>query len=415
MGIADTTRRRTAARRERGSATTEFAIVISVFVPVLLFSVFLFDIMQLKLKVQEAARYTAFEFANHSLHDYRRAGSSRNAYSGMQSQAKTDVEQGSKFRYRFFNSSQGLLSDAMALAGGHDPRTRFGAKFEVPDVKVTLTQLPIVANPADMVEMKFPLSMLRGLINSAFNWLVGQIPVGVSATGAGILFSGGRDQPHMTGRGYGLAQPTLMQLRIGRALRDWGFPQEGEVQVTVSTRVENAIVPTGGPWKNGAYLKRKLAYNMKETYQIYVDTWRLPDGTGVKPGDAATGNPSYYAVVNNMTNSGSSALLSRSSLIGMLYLAGRSVALAGGVKPKNPASDPLTPSLASVPYTDQLGNTGKLQLNSDGASAWWNTSEFREEGNGQNPYDETRKKRGKYFMGCRDVAKIGCWSEAARR
>ena len=57
-------------RGERGAATTELAIVGVLMIPIMMYAAYFYDALQIKLKVQEAARFAAFEWTNNPLHDY---------------------------------------------------------------------------------------------------------------------------------------------------------------------------------------------------------------------------------------------------------------------------------------------------------------------------------------------------------
>jgi hypothetical protein len=54
----------------RGSATVEFALVVPLLVSVLMFSMFLTEVVRAKLKLQEASRYVAWEMTSYVLSDY---------------------------------------------------------------------------------------------------------------------------------------------------------------------------------------------------------------------------------------------------------------------------------------------------------------------------------------------------------
>ncbi len=56
--------------RRRGAAIVEFALVMPLLVSILMFSMFLSDILRAKLKMQEASRYTAWEMSSYALSDY---------------------------------------------------------------------------------------------------------------------------------------------------------------------------------------------------------------------------------------------------------------------------------------------------------------------------------------------------------
>ena len=57
-------------RRRKAQALTEFAIVAPVMVTCLLFAMYFYEIIQIKLKAQEVGRFAAWEYTSYPLHDY---------------------------------------------------------------------------------------------------------------------------------------------------------------------------------------------------------------------------------------------------------------------------------------------------------------------------------------------------------
>jgi Flp pilus assembly protein TadG len=53
-----------------GQALVEFAIVAPLIVMILLFAIWFYELIHIKLKVQEATRYAAWEATAFPLHDY---------------------------------------------------------------------------------------------------------------------------------------------------------------------------------------------------------------------------------------------------------------------------------------------------------------------------------------------------------
>lgn len=58
------------SREQRGSALTEFALVVPALVTILMFSMFFTELIRMKLKMQEASRYVAWEMTSYMLSDY---------------------------------------------------------------------------------------------------------------------------------------------------------------------------------------------------------------------------------------------------------------------------------------------------------------------------------------------------------
>lgn len=64
------TRRRQRSTHQRGAALVELALVVPIFVVLLLFASFFTDVIRVKLKLQEASRYAAWELTSHPLGDW---------------------------------------------------------------------------------------------------------------------------------------------------------------------------------------------------------------------------------------------------------------------------------------------------------------------------------------------------------
>lgn len=56
---------------ETGAATTEFALTTVILVPLLLYAIFFFEVMQAKLKANEASRYMVWEMTAYGLSDWQ--------------------------------------------------------------------------------------------------------------------------------------------------------------------------------------------------------------------------------------------------------------------------------------------------------------------------------------------------------
>src|SRR5512137_163924 len=89
-------------RHEQGQALVEFAIVAPLIIMVLMFSIWFVELVQIKLKVQEAARYAAWEATSYKLHDYDKGQSELNKLSSEMTQK---VSQEAMLRYSDLDSS----------------------------------------------------------------------------------------------------------------------------------------------------------------------------------------------------------------------------------------------------------------------------------------------------------------------
>src|SRR5262249_29248886 len=104
----------------RGSAILEFALVAPILIALILYSLFFSELLRARLKLQEVARYAAWEIDSHPLSDY---GTAR-PYAAFE-RAKSGTERDAETRYASL--------DALERA-----RDDFLGRFE--DVRVQISQ-----------------------------------------------------------------------------------------------------------------------------------------------------------------------------------------------------------------------------------------------------------------------------------
>lgn len=77
-------------RHPRGSALTEFALVVPLFVTILFFSMYFTELLRVKFKVQEMSRFIAWEMSSYMLTDFA-GGDHAGAFEHAAKELKTDV------------------------------------------------------------------------------------------------------------------------------------------------------------------------------------------------------------------------------------------------------------------------------------------------------------------------------------
>ena len=78
------------ARDQRGAAVLEFALVSLIILLVIVWSTFFYELIQVKLKVQEASRFAAWEFTAFQLSDYN-SGSHGGRFSSARNSIRNDT------------------------------------------------------------------------------------------------------------------------------------------------------------------------------------------------------------------------------------------------------------------------------------------------------------------------------------
>lgn len=140
-------------RRQRGAAIVEFALVVPLLITMLLFSLFFTELVRGKLKLQEAARFAAFEMTSYTLTDF---GSKDHAKAF--SLAQKEVQEETEKRFKDFDSVEDSAS--------FNPIATFDA------VKVEITDDPneieLFKTPVDVG----PLSSIVGAVDGALDKMV---------------------------------------------------------------------------------------------------------------------------------------------------------------------------------------------------------------------------------------------------
>jgi hypothetical protein len=85
--------------RQRGAAILEFALVVPLLITMLLFSLFFTELIRGELKLQEAARFAAFEMTSYTLTDY-----GKKDHAGAFSLAAKEVKEEAEERFKDFDS-----------------------------------------------------------------------------------------------------------------------------------------------------------------------------------------------------------------------------------------------------------------------------------------------------------------------
>jgi len=89
---------------QSGQALTEFAIVVPVVVCLVLFSIYFYELLSVKLKTQEAARYAVWEATSYQLSDYS-AQNTRTKNRQLFQTARNAIENETRARYQDLDSS----------------------------------------------------------------------------------------------------------------------------------------------------------------------------------------------------------------------------------------------------------------------------------------------------------------------
>ena len=340
--------------KKHGSSMVEFAIIAPVIMSIIAWSIYFSDLLYVKLKNQEAARYVAWEFTAFSLSDYENS-QHRSAFNN----AKKEIVKEAQEKYKNLNS------------------TNTGAPAKLLSFKYTFNK-PFVGNVPAM-----GLAAIAG--NNVANHNVMNALAGNNAFG-GINPS--NMMSSLTGT-------------ISNFLSHWKFNSNGKAFVTSSTRPGRAQQP-GNLWE---FVLDLLGISgVKETITLIADPWVLMDGKDVHlPGGYEKGktNSPFFKQVKRIAFLGLNAqIIDPINNVTSIFLG------------KN--TEAFVTKLVSLNYKNE--SSGKVDLSDESKLKThqgvikYDTAPLENSNNKNNSlYYQTLNQRGKHYMGCKDEQEQSCW------
>jgi hypothetical protein len=383
--------KRAASRRdgESGQALAEFAIVTPLIVMVMLFAIWFVELVQIKLKVQEAARYAAWEATSYKLHDYKKGTSE---LSNLSSAMTTKVSLETIQRYSDLNST---------TAGASINNEIFAASWTPPLVFVIDQQEELVYG-GPIVNFLFTIA------GSVFDIISALTYKGTATNPVAIaLIAMGKD--------YGGAMTTRM---FGNS--DWGFNKKSYAMATVALMVKNNFVNRG---VGSMILPSSIGTVMlTEKHAVLADSWNLEDGAdAVSKGGGRAGpgvsDGAYWNQVDRMYFMRKPARQVGEGIIKafklLMDLANGMASIATHSSPDIGDKEMMQATVVSINYTDDQGTTGQVSIQQDNGQKKYDTAPVGntlDHGGGDliKEYGKTLKARGKYFMGCDKEMSLGC-------
>ncbi|MFC1482520.1 hypothetical protein ACFL51_01810 [Myxococcota bacterium] len=359
-------------RRRRAQALTEFAIVVPVMVTCLLFAMYFYEIIQIKIKNQEVGRFAAWEFTAFPLHDYEKGEAK-----GF-SDAKSEINQVIDKQYANLKSTDKHHGDAWLMVGWDPP-------------KVTMK---------DQKEPKIPGG---SVVNTVFNVL----GYALDAYSALSLQHANPMLMLMMGL-HKVEQQIIFGARFSRFNPPgrWGFNTKGYPKVKSRIRYKNLLVPKyfmdgQGSWFSEGHFQAKKR-RFTENVAVVADSWRLHHGDSVPgPLDVTNAGTStaYYKQVERMAW----VTPTIKDVVKGVHYGLTAVLLAYFIAAGHPplTVDPTETTLVSVPY--KPGKPGTVEINQDNGKVPYDTSPY----NGE--YKGTLDLRGPHFMGCQQEEALGCF------
>jgi len=388
-------------RDTSGQALVEFAIVAPLIVLIFLFSVWFYELVHIKLKVQEAARYAAWEATAYPLHDYGEG-------SGFSSDAMQQIQTDTMQRYADLDSSTQNAAMLTQL---------FSSAYTVPMVVMSDRQEERVPGGA-IVNMIFSIA---GTIFDYISSLAYRNPNKVATA---LIAT------HLT-QSWGGALTNRMN-----GNPDWGFNDNGYVCSSVGTFVQNLWVHRG---VGQMFMDTPFGVLIREQPNglydncVLADSWRLNNGENVEGDTIRRGvadGTAYWRQVNRMYLMNSNARqVADLSVRGYKTLATMVLRLAGvsATPPNLGDQDWVRATVVSKAYAGQdAERAGKVTITQDrGSPNTYDTAPVGAgagsgSGSGSNSstlgeYGATLGQRGEFFMGCQTMMQLGCPSSTLQQ
>ncbi|MDA3863017.1 MAG: pilus assembly protein [Deltaproteobacteria bacterium] len=369
-------------KKQSGQAITEFAIALPTMVVIFLFSQYFYEAIQVKLKAQELARYTTWEFTGHALHDYESGDMGYN-------DAKNDIVSDAEDRFANLNSTDKLNNANKALAGSWSirrVRTQNASEPRIPG--------GTIAN--------FILTGVGYLLDGWRMLSIAQHPNVVWAALA-AWYTAERNNLFGTAGANVFNPPS-----------EWKFNNKGYIKTNVTVSFENEWIPEHfldrNHWSQQSTRVRRLNFNMRNV--LVADSWKLFDGQDVEGTDSK--DSAFYKQVERMYLLKQSARNIFKIYTQIVRASTAVVALTALQKPltMNPIEEV---TVYSKNYTTL--ESGKRQMQEDlnsGAKSTYDTAPLLPKDDYDSDYQESLESRGENYMACPEVESLGCTSSLSQ-
>lgn len=374
---------------QSGQALTEFAIVVPVVVCLVLFSIYFYELLSVKLKAQEAARYAAWEMTSYQLSDYA-ANNPRTKNRALFETARNAIESETWARYEDLDSGsvarvKGLPGKALNKLRGQN--FYLATQWDLERVRIRNDEPPEI-NGNFLFELGFDIGLqVAGWIESLLRDF---------------------DNPYT-------AAAMASFLRHQYSASSYGFNDEGYVTADVRISVTNRLLPRhymdqgADAWFANGFLRR-TSVDFNEHVELLADPWKLVEGNDVRHGQHSGG---FFRQVDRFFLAGEEGKAAAQPIAQLARLA-VILGMGGGELP-----DPLQPVVVSVNYGpgEKLGT---VELGVDGGRARHDTSPYSvihayENTFGFSEDDASgRPGRGNYYMGCAEPMQLGCTDSLSR-
>ena len=393
----------TVEHNEGGQALVEFAIVLPLLIMILLFAQWFWEVVQVKLKVQEAARFAAWEATAHPLHDY---GQGRASLTARWSTMQATVMMETMVNYADLDSARPAAGLRMLSASWTPP-------------------VVFLANQQE------ELIYAGGSLTSPFINFIFKLAGQGSGIAAGMLYGWLAGNPYAAELAGGFSG-AMKDVPFGAT--EWGFNDRGYNLATVSTYVKNEwfgvtfmgkpLIPTPGLFireRNGVLADSWNLYPGQDAVQNGVMNtqvqrmYLMNERTRKKAvqlallGPKPSGSDGAAAASGGGSSSGASNLAVPSLEVGLktirTMLSSYGVAFLSLPPGLDPSRDMFRGAVVSKNYLEGKRDSGRYRVQEDvplAGGSRYETAPMSSEN------EATYRDRGNNFMGCTQPQKLGC-------
>jgi len=331
----------------------EFAIVATVLVPLMMYSMYFVDLAKARLKTAEIARYAVWEMTSFPHSDYNDKNHNR-LFEYASGEVAADVEK----RY-----SDDLLAD-----------TEDHEKTEYSTAHWRLAQIVLTNQEANFIPNNTPFQQ-----------------------------NGGQGISEILGAISGT---------INKILAFWGFNTKGQAKVDVSLEVENTFIPKQYAqefYEADLFPETIKTLTFRESYVMVVDSWTLLDGEDVQvPGGYTKGTREtpYYKQVNRLVWLGANNIPILGDILNFMSRMQDWPVLNSIIDPA-----PLGTRMVSIASRgDDLNKANDVEVNVDVGQKFFHTTPIRDKDLSpmSSEYGKTYNKRGDWYMGCKQSQQLKC-------
>jgi hypothetical protein len=341
---------------EKGSSVVEFAIVSTILVPLIMYSMFFVDIAKVRLKTQEMARYAVWEMTSFPLSDY-----DSGSHTAFFNQASQNVSQDVVNRY-----SDDLRADT--VSGKHVDFTT--GVFEFSSADITIKNQDTKLLPGGQLKgsnLEWVGDMLNQ-VNGGINWLLGSA---------------------------------------------WKFNTKGQIRVDVAVHFKQNFIPkvfTQEFYENELAPEGINNLKFEDHLVLVADSWTLLDGQSVYPpgGYKQHDNDALlYKQTNRVLWLGATQI----PLLGSILNFFAKIQNWPLVRDLIDVA-PFAPRVASsASRGDDPNKANDLKVDVDCGETEIHTTPMRDKqlDPRQSEYGKTYVKRGDWYMGCPESEKESCF------